>query len=112
MEFVKGDKVIVVGSEYQLPKGVDPGSWGIVSDAYPYACDVAFGDVTHRIYSEYLKLAYQRPDPERIKRIEKWATAAMSIYADATPSDCADVCFDYADAMEAEYQRRYFNREL
>jgi hypothetical protein len=53
-------------------------------------------------------------DKARLARIERWAGLAMQgMLSDVVTSgsyvEIAEYAFNYADAMEAEYQRRYFN---
>lgn len=52
---------------------------------------------------------------ERLARIEKWAGMAMQgILTDRNLGSFGEVAqwsFSYAEAMEAEYQKRYVNKE-
>lgn len=72
---------------------------------------------THDIYWAHIKKKEaEQQNQDRIARIEKWAGLAMQgIVADndtaGTYGHIAKYAFNYADAMEAEYQKRYINNQ-
>jgi hypothetical protein len=75
------------------------------------------GDVSREMFDDislHKPKPFELQEPQRLARIKRWAGLAMQgMLSDVVTSgsyvEIAEYAFNYAEAMEAEYQRRYFN---